>query len=352
MPIDIRQAEKADDAQLTALQARCPQGTSIVMKIVNVPTFFSRARIYENSRVYVACEGDRIVGSGACAIRNAIVGDAIAPVGYVFEAFVAPESRRKGVAGQLLKRREDHLRREGAALAYTLIMEGNIPSMRYIERQAYKRRRTFVIAGLHVFREMTVPDHDKIRPAVRNDLEAIGDLLNQTWRNHSLYEPVSAASLNAVFARTPGFSLNNLVVREEAGEIVACVGCWDWANVMEITVLALSARMRFVSLLINAARLFRTMPDSIKPGTRLSQIMLTPIGFRDASCLGALVRHVNNVAARKHADIIYCVSEPGHALLKNLSGFFRVYTDIHLYIKPLREGVRLHDPIYINGMDL
>ena len=140
--MNIREALPEDNDELQELQAKCPQGTTLVASTVNTPDFFARAKAYESYKVFVACEGYRIIGSAACALRAVTVNGKISRVGYVFQAFVSPDARRKGVAGQLLQQREDYLRQQGAVLAYTLIMEGNLPSMRYIESRGFKLHRT------------------------------------------------------------------------------------------------------------------------------------------------------------------------------------------------------------------
>ena len=352
MTIRMREACIEDNDQLMALQAKCPHGTSVVMRIVNVPDFFSRARTYEHSRVFVACEGDRIVGSAACAIRRCLVDGRPVVAGYLFEAFVDPACRRMGIAAMLCARREEYLREQSADLAYTLIMEGNVPSMRYIERQGYRRHRDFVITGLHVFKDMPLPRNRAIRRAGPDDLDDIAKLLNETWQGYDFYVPASPDSLEAAIARTPGFSLRNLLLLEEGGEIVACTGYWVWDEVMKITVLELNTRYRIDSAMLAVNRLFRPMPRAIRKGQRLRPIVLTPIGFRDPARFASLIRFLNNRAVRYGNDMIYCVCEPDHPMLGELRSFHHVNTDLYLYVKPLGEPLRMDRPAFVSGRDL
>jgi hypothetical protein len=68
----IREAVPEDNHELQELQAKCPQGTTLITSVVNTPDFFTWAKVYETYKVYVACEDNRIIGSTACAIRNAL----------------------------------------------------------------------------------------------------------------------------------------------------------------------------------------------------------------------------------------------------------------------------------------
>ncbi len=346
----IREAVPSDNHELQALQARCPQGTNLVVSAVNKPDFFARARAYETSRVLVACDDDRIIGSAACALRKAVVSDQPALVGYLFQAFVAPEHRRKGVASQLLRQRENYLAEQGVDLIYTLIMDGNIPSMRYVESQGYDLKRSVVMRGLAAKKAMEVPSVGTIRPASVSDLKAVAELMNDTWDGFQLYEPASSTSLDRFIARTPAFSIQNLLVLEADGTILSCLGFWDWSQVMEVKVLALSWRMKLTGWLLVASRVLPTFP---RAGDMLNQIMLTTIGFREPHLLAPLVRYVNNLAIDRGIQQIFCICERDHALLRSTRGFTRVDTTIHVYIKSLNPALQFGEqPVYVDGIDM
>jgi GNAT superfamily N-acetyltransferase len=349
----IREAVPEDNDELQELQAKCPQGTTLITSVVNTPDFFARAKVYESYKVYVACEDNRIVGSTACAIRNALVSGTIRKVGHQFQLFTAPDSRRKGVASQLHQHREHYLTQQGVVLSYALIMEGNIPSMRYIERQGFRHHRTLVMPTLAVFKEMDVPSGGTIRSARPEDLAPIADLLNETWHGFELYEPTSADGLARFIKRTPAYTFDNLFVLENKGEILACLGFWDWSKVMRITVEALSVKMRMIGLLLAIARIFRPLPRFLKPGDTLKQMMLTPIGFKDPAHLAALLRHVNNLGLQRGIEQMFSVCERDHTLLKGMKGFIRIDTAMNLYTKILQEDVfPSNKPVFIDGIDL
>jgi len=349
----IREAVPEDNDELQELQAKCPQGTTLITSVVNTPDFFARAKVYESYKVYVACEDNRIIGSTACAIRNAVVSGKIRKVGHQFQLFAAPDSRRKGVASQLHQHREHYLSQQGVVLSYALIMEGNVPSMRYIERQGFRHHRTLVMPGLPVFKEMDVQSRGMVRSTSPEDLAAVADLLNETWQGFELYEPTSADVLTRFIKRTPAYTFDNLFVLEDKGEILACLGFWDWSQVMHITVEALSVKMRMVGLLLAIARIFRPLPRFLKPGDTLKQMMLTPIGFKDPAHLAVLLRYVNNHGLQRGIEQMFCVCEGDHTLLRSMKGFIRIDTAMNLYIKTLQQDVFLpNKPVFIDGIDL
>jgi len=321
----IREARDGDNEELQQLQARCPQGTTLVVSTVNTPDFFARAKAYSDYRVYVAVEDNHIVGSTACALRTGMISGKEEKVGHVFQAFVDPDYRGRRIAGQMHQHREEYLRHKGAALAYSLIIEGNTPSIHYISREGFQWHRAMVMPCLLVLKDMAAGSRYRIRTAVTDDLPSIAGLVSETWLDCELYEPRSAETLQQFIIRTPGYDLDNLFVLQEDDTIVACLGFWDWSQVMKITV-----------------------GDEL-----LRQIMLTPIGYKRREHLTALLKHVNNVARQRGIGYIYCVCEQGHPLLSSLRGFTRIDTAIHVYIKYLREDTVLaNKQLFIDGVDL
>jgi len=346
----IREALHEDNYDLQKLQAECPQGRSLIVSTVNTPDFFARVKAYGSYKVYVACEKDRIIGSGACAMRDAVVNGKTRRVGYEFQYFTSPNHRRKNIARRLRRRIEAHLVQCGAQLSYALIMKDNLPSMRLFQGEGFKLHRTLLMPAIAVRKEMDVHSETLIRPAQFQDLTNIADLLNLTWQGHELYEPASAETLEQFMCRTPAFDYNDLLVLEKNSELLACIGSWDWSEVMRVTVKSLSRKLKMIGWLLTTTRILARFP---KPGDTMKQMMLIFVGFKDLTSLSALIRHLNNNALRKGMEQIFCICERGGVLLKSIKGFIRVDTAMHLYIKPLAQKVSMAGmPVFVNGIDL
>lgn len=349
----IREATLDDNAELIELQARCPQGTTVIVSTVNTPDFFARAKCYEDYKIYAVCEDTQIIASAACALRSVLINDKIEKVGYEFQAFVAPEYRGRRIAGQLHHVREEYLKKQGAVLSYGLIMEGNTPSIRHVTRQGFRRYRTVVMPTISVFKEMALPSQSNIRSVIPEDLPAVANLLNTTWQGYDFPEPVTAESLERLLRTMPEYGYESVFVLEDSGEIVACLGFLDWSQIMQITVKALSLKMRAVCFALDIIGKFRPIPRGPKPGDILKQMVLTPIGFKDAKDIAVLLRYVNNQALKKGIQQIFFLCERRHPLLDGLKGFIHIDTTMHLYIKPLQENpLIISRPVFVNGLDL
>ena len=77
----ISQATLEENSQLQQLQAKCPQGRTIIVSIVNRPDFLVRAKAYRFSKIFIASEDNRIVGSAPCAIRNGMINGTLQRIG-------------------------------------------------------------------------------------------------------------------------------------------------------------------------------------------------------------------------------------------------------------------------------
>ena len=349
----IREATPGDNNELRELQAKCPQGKTLIVSTVNTPDFFARAKAYESYKVFVACTNGHIIGSGTCVLKNAIVNGQLHRIGYLFQLFVNPEYRRKGVARELFRYREDYLTQQGAALAYALIMEGNIPSMRYVVGQGFKRHRTLVMPSLAIYKEMYIPFQGKIRPIEEEDLDAVAELMNDTWQGYDFYEPISAEGLAAFIQRIPAYSFDNLLVLEYQGRILSCIGFWDWRKIMRITVIERNLKMRIIGSMLDMLGRLRPMPTGVCTGETLNQIMLTPIAFKDPVHLTTLLRRMNHVALSNGIDQIFLICESGHQLLKSLKGFIRINTEVNLHVKSLNPNILIGDrPVFVDGIDM
>lgn len=351
--MQIREATPDDNGELIALQAKCPQGTSLVVSTVNTPDFFARAKTYESYKVYVACEEDTIIGSAACAIRESVVNDHACRVGYEFQYFTSPDRRGKGVARVLHGHIEDYLTGQNVVLSYLLIMEDNLPARRLFEGQDFRLHRTLVMPVLPVYEKMDIGAKGKIRPMKSEDLPVVAELLNITWQGHDLYGPTSAEALARFVNRTPAFSLTNTVVLEDQGEILASLGVWDWSQIARITVKSLSLRLRMTGMLADVIGYFRPVPRLPKAGTTLRQWCLTPIAFSAPEHLRPLFRYLNNRALEVGIEQIFCLCERGHPLLTGMKGLFRRDVGMHLYVKPLQQSAAIgQKPVFIDGIDL
>lgn len=351
--MDIREAVPGDNEVLQELQAKCPQGTDLIASVVNIPDFFARAKAYEMYKVFIAFEGNQILGSTACGFKNATVNGKVERVGYGFQAFVSPEHRRKGVASKLHQHREDYAAQQDAVLFYTIVLQKNIPAMRYIEQRGFQLHRTVAMPALSIYKKMVIPSGGNVRSAQPQDLTAIAHLLNETWSDYEMHEPTSGEGLAQIISRTPGLDIENILIYEDMGKVLAVLGYLDWSQIMRIRIESMNFKMRMMGLMLRIVGVFRPMPKFVKPGDILKQIIITLIGFKNPTHFSILLRHLNNHALQRGIEQIFCICENNHVILKSMKGFIRINTSMNLYVKSLQgKGLNEDKSVFINGVDM
>ena len=346
----VREATAADNQALIALQARCPQGTTLVFSTTNTPDFFARARAYPAHHVFVAQADGHIVGSAACGLREVLLGGEARTVSYEFQYFTAPEARGRGVARALRGRIEQALVAAGATLSYALLVEGNAPSRRLFERQGFRPHRTLQAAAFLPYRPVDV--EGVVRPLTPDDYPAAADLLQAAWGGHDFHEPLSAARLRQLVERLPAFAAGDFWGLEEGDELVACLGIWDWSRITRVVVQRLPPQLRLIGVALDTLRLLRPVPRMLKAGQEVRQWGLILPGFRDPARLAPLLRHTNNEALRRGADTLVALCARDDPLLRASKGLFHATSGVHLYVKPLQALALGDHPVHLDAIDL
>ncbi len=200
---------------------------------------------------------------------------------------------------------------------------------------------------------MSTDTEKHVRSARPEDLDKLAALANKTWQNYEMHEPLTAEVLSASINRTPAYDLNNFFVLEENGEILAFLGYLDWGQVMKITVDETSSKMRMMGVMLKLVGLFKPMPEMVKPGDTLEQVIVTLTGFNDPAHLSILLKHLNNKMLKKGIDFIFCVCDQNNPIMKSLKGFIQIDTAVNIYIKNLQQDKLNADrPVFINGVDM
>jgi ribosomal protein S18 acetylase RimI-like enzyme len=143
---------------------------------------------------------------------------------------VHPYFRRRGLASQLARWREEFARRrigEGGVI-WAIIQRNNTGS----ERTACKWAPQFLGRRVTIvpLRMRSAPPrravHLDVRPALPDDLEEVAEHLNRSYRDYNLYSPETKSSLAAWLAETPFDSpfRHYRVVTDGAGSLLGGMG--------------------------------------------------------------------------------------------------------------------------------
>lgn len=121
MATTIREATKDDLPALLELYRELATGEPRVT-MTKLEAVFARLALYPDYRVYLAHEGDGIVGTYALCIVDTL-GDRCAPEGLVEDVVVAKAARGTGVGRAMMEHAMERCR---AAGCYKLVLSSNV----------------------------------------------------------------------------------------------------------------------------------------------------------------------------------------------------------------------------------
>jgi len=344
----IREATEKDSRELLELQTNCNIDTGFKVSLLSGQDFFSKAKAYENYKVFVAVEKNRIISSLSGAIRNATINKHTYKIGYEFYAFTFPDFRRRGIFRKLHQYLENYMINNGVVLSYCIILTDNIPSNIAIKKFGYNLYCNFKKVSLFAYKNMEINTSSNIRTAKKEDLNEISKILNETWRGYDFYEQSSSSSLADFIERTPDFDYKNILIFEKDRKILACLSYWR--KLIKASLIALSFKSKFNTNIEKLINHFKKSIKTLEPDTLVKQILVTKIGYKNFNYLLDLFRFINNIAFKDGFNEIIYIKD--HLKLNKLKDFTYKNTHLNLYIKTFIDGFNLdNNPIYIDTID-
>jgi GNAT superfamily N-acetyltransferase len=333
--IEIRKATEADNQALIELQTRCPQGTNFILGIDSSPDFFARSKPFREWHVLVAIQDSAIVGSAACAISETQVEGRRIKTALEYGFMVDPRHRRKGIAANLQKKIEQIALDRDVDLMHLDIMEDNLPSLNLFWKMGFKRVRDCRVLNLITGSEQKDTKQENIRRMESGDVNAVTDLINETYRDHDFFQPLTGKDLTDYVERMPYFDLQDILVYDDAEGIAACLGCWDYNKIRKYIVEKFSWKMRIQLSLLRLVSIFTPMPAIRQPGEQLLSYNLFMPAFRDAEGLTELVKRAIEKATENQITILNIPLDPESHVMPILSQFRHLKTKLHFLIKSL-----------------
>lgn len=346
--IKVRKAEASDNESLLNIQIRSPQGTDFVLQTDSSPDFFNRTRSYENGYVFVAEENGVLVGTSSYAIMDTVLSGVECKAGYGFGLMVDPDHRRKGISTYLGKSMNGFIEAQDVDFRFAMIIEGNTPSLRQIEKRGFTHFNDFQRMTLIIHDGQPPVNPEHIRSMKESDAEELAKLLNNHYTGYDLYKPLTEKSLLKEIDRYPFFDIENILLYENDQGIQASLGYWDYDKIMRLSILKAPDAMIEAAIASNA-------PFIPKEGNTLSHYLSIYPALRDAKAFTDLVRYANKLLWKKkvhNLSIPVNVGTPTHTVL---SGFPHIPGNMHIMAKP-QKGTKFpnwgKNPVYIDPAHL
>src|SRR5665213_1087492 len=123
--VRYRLATNEDNQQLIELTAASGMTGETSLRIDRKPDFFKLLNMRGDSKVFVAVDGNTIIGSLCVSLHQVYLGAQIFPLYYIGDFKVAEPFRYKGVGLQLCNELANYVVPIGADLAFLNVSKGN-----------------------------------------------------------------------------------------------------------------------------------------------------------------------------------------------------------------------------------
>lgn len=267
----VREATPADNAALLALDRQCVVAAATPVAFDRSPDFFARSRPYGHWRVFVA-EGDAgLIGVGAMALKRVLVGGRPVEAAYFYDLRVSPDFRRLGVAKAVGNAIREYTRSLRPAAGYSLVMEGNVASLTFVQGRGSRPVRSCGLDLIPV-ESIAAGDATRLKALEDTEAEAVLRLAHAAHADHDLFPFPDVESLRDRLRRLEGMGFGGLYGWDDGGGLAGCFGLWDYSPVMRMRILHAVEEWSWA-----AAR-------------DLYLVFLMPLGFHGAAGLAEAVR--------------------------------------------------------------
>ena len=316
--IQYRLANPKDNQQLIALASATGMAGNILLRIDRKPDFFELLKRRGKSRVFIALDGDIIIGSVSASQQEVYIGGQIYPLQYIGDLKVAEKYRNKGVGLKLCDELADYVIGKNADLAFLNVSKGNQKPF-----SLFKNRPG-------------IPDFDNIgsfkiyqfigRKITRGIDELIIEktliteellfFLNETYSRYELGTVVTKEKLKDA----------DIYIVRSGDKIVAAICLADTMNVKQNIVSRVSWKKKYLLRLVNSfsgIAGISKMPLLNEP-VRMMYIKYLAVNNTDKTLVRSLVNFARNIVYEKKYSFVSIGVHEKDPLNNCFSGLFRL----------------------------
>ena len=269
----VREATPGDNPALLALDRQCVVAAATPVAFDRSPDFFARSRPYTHWRTYVAEGASGLLGVGAMALKRVLVDGRPVEAAYFYDLRVAPAYRRLGVAKAVGDAIRAYARSLRPAVGYSLVMEGNVASLTFVQGRGSRPLRSCALRLIPVEAMAAAdPALAGLRALGDAEIESALDLVRAAHRDHDLFPFPDVASIRDRLHRLGGSGFAGLYGWDDRGTLAGCFGLWDYSPVMRMRILQGELEWEWAV------------------GRDLHLVFLMPLGFQEVRGLADAVR--------------------------------------------------------------
>ena len=316
--IKYRLATKDDNQQLIELTSTSSMAGETSLRIDRKPDFFSLLKMRGETKVFVALDGNTIIGTLCSTLQQVYVSGQILPMQYIGDFKVAESFRNMGIGLQLCNNMADYVISIGADLAFLNISKGNTKPISFFKnRPGVPDFDNIGVFKIHQF----IGKKKKIfHPQYKIESTPVTDeLIEFLNTNYCKYE------MGPVIIKEKLEGIQNFIVRDK-NNIMAAMCLIDTMSVKQNIVMKLSLKMKYLLKVINSlSRVSGTskMPLLNEP-VRMMYIKYLAVNNHEKQMVKLLINHARNIVYESSYSFVSLGLHEKDQLNKCLSGLFKL----------------------------
>lgn len=291
--ITYRLANNADNQQLIELTASTGMMGETALRIDRNPDFFRLLNMRGESKVFVALDGDTIIGSLCVSLQEVYISGQILPVHYIGDFKVAASKRNMGVGLELCNELANYVISQGADIAFLNVAKGNSKPFSFFKnRPNIPDFENIGVFKIHQFigkRKKAIHHKCKIEQTPISD-----ELIRFFDAYYSKYE-LGPLITKGKLAGTMIFKIC------DKNDIIAAMCLQDTMQAKQNVVTNLSRKMTYLLRLLNSfsgVLGISKMPFINEP-VRMIYIRYLAVNKYEKSLVRLLINHARNIAYDK-----------------------------------------------------
>ena len=242
--ITYRLATISDNHQLIDLTAVTGMKGDIALRIDRNPDFFQLLNLRGESKVFVALDGDTIIGSICISFQQVYVGGQIFPLLYIGDFKVAASHRNRGIGLELCNQMANYVVPADCDLSFLNVAKGNDKPFSFFTNRPHIP--DFETIGLFVIHQFLGKKKLARHPQHKIEESPVTEeLIRYLNARYSQYE------LGPVITKDKLEGTHLLVIREDK-EIIAAICLADTMAVKQNVVMRLSVKLKILIKILNA----------------------------------------------------------------------------------------------------
>jgi ribosomal protein S18 acetylase RimI-like enzyme len=348
--VSIRPYEERDNARLLEIESKSPQGNKeIAMGVDKSPDAIGRYRLYDNWKILVAEEKERIAGWIGWTEK---ISESNKKNIYIVEVIIHPEFRRMGIATKLISEAEKYAQEIGSDYIYCYIFWTNETSKALFEKIGYSKIVELKFCELSAYKEFKINEKYTIERIDNKEIPGVVDLINDYYRGRGHFIPFTPESFESHLNKIPSYGLENFWIVKDNGKIMACAGVWDTSMLQKICFARMPSSFKIMRGFFGLLSTFTKMPKIPAEGEFFSMNYITDHAYKDPDAMFNLVGYLNNVLFNSKRDFYEVILDVNDPLLDIIKRFQPQFDSYNLFVKNVKGKCPEFGSCYVDIRDL